>query len=103
MRHPEYFCWSVTQLHLRLNSGKPMKLKDLKKFETAKIVSVHIESQQVAHRLADLGLQKDQLVTCLHGSPWGGVNSYQLSNGVFALEDWICENVNIKPVEEVSP
>ncbi len=73
-----------------------MKLKDLKKFETASIIEVPLDSPKVVQRLSDLGLQKGQKVTCLIGSPWGGVNSYRLSGGTFALEDWICEMVIVK-------
>lgn len=72
-----------------------MKLSELKKFETATIVSLTIESAKVAERLADLGLKKDQKITRLHGSPTGGVTSFQLSHGVFALEDWIIQSVTI--------
>jgi|GEM_PF-2459260 len=80
-----------------------MKLKNLKKFESAKIIDVQLPSEQVAFRLADLGLQTGQTITCLHGSPWGGVQSYQLSNGIFALEDWICENVTVEMTTDALP
>ncbi len=72
------------------------KLSELKNYETAEIVEVSLDSIPVVNRLADLGLQKGQTVTRVPGSPWGGVHSFQLSNGTFALEDWICRNVTIK-------
>lgn len=77
-----------------------MKLSDLKKFETAKVLKVDLAQEAVLKRLADLGLQQGQEVTCLVGSPWGGVGSFQLSNGVFALEDWICQKVQVEKVQE---
>ncbi len=76
-----------------------MKLSDLKKFEKAKVLSVDLDHQAVRKRLSDLGLQQGQEVTCLVGSPWGGVGSYQLTNGVFALEDWICKKVQVEKVD----
>lgn len=72
-----------------------MKLSQLKKMETATIVRVEVSSEKISQRLADFGLKEGQKITCLFKSPLGGVNSYRLSHGAFALEDILLENITV--------
>jgi len=72
---------------------KKIKLSVLPKSEEAIITSIHIDSREVALRLSDLGLKIGQKITCLNKSPVGGVTSFQLSHGVFALEDSITNKI----------
>lgn len=73
-----------------------MKLSELKTLQKAIVTAVNVDSAKVVQRLSDLGLRQGQKIICLQKSPVGGVTSYQLSHGVFALEDWITENIEVQ-------
>lgn len=76
-----------------------MRLIELKSNESAQIIEVVEQSPQVIQRLGDLGLRPGQIVTCLKKSPFGGVTSYELSHGIFALEDFVTQNILVEKVE----
>ena len=73
-----------------------MKLSQLKPKESSIISEVKISSEKLVQRLSDLGLQKGQKITCLHHSPLGGSSSFQLSQGIFVLEDYLLEEIYIE-------
>ncbi len=75
-----------------------MKLSELKKSEKAIIESIDDCPEVLRQRLASLGVQKGQEVICLHSSPVGGVTSFQVSHGVFALEDTLTNLIHVQKV-----
>lgn len=73
-----------------------MLLSELNIGQKALIVEVNITEASLSSRLAELGVRRGETITCLHESPFGGVRSYKLSQGVFALESTIADNISIE-------
>jgi Fe2+ transport system protein FeoA len=77
-----------------------MRLSELKKFEVAEVVEIAGCPKKVALRLAALGVRPQQKIQCLHASPVGGVTSYLLNLGVFAIEDRLAAQIVVEKVRE---
>ncbi len=71
-----------------------MSLWELEEKQSGSIHSVKDDlSPQTIMRLREIGLNKDDNVTCLKKLPFGGPKLFQVSDSVFSLEEDIAKSI----------